>query len=159
MGAKPQEVILRKMEAADVDDVVEIEELSFARPWTRESIAGEVVNKAAFYTVAESGGRVIAYAGAWLVIDEAHITNVAVHPDFRGKGIGEAVTRELIRLCAGVDIKLMYLEVRVSNKAAISLYKKLGFKILSVRKKYYEDNGEDAFVMFAIFDGTNPVLV
>lgn len=151
-GLDQGEITLRKMALSDVEDVVEIEKACFHNPWTRKSVEKETLNKAAVYIVAQLDGRVRAYAGAWLVIDEAHITNIAVHPDFRGRGFGEAVTCELLSRCKNLGIYYAYLEVRVSNKAAIGLYKKLGFKILSVRKKYYEDNGEDAYVMFIILD-------
>ncbi|MGI5898796.1 MAG: ribosomal protein S18-alanine N-acetyltransferase [Christensenellales bacterium] len=143
---------LRKMALSDVEDVLEIENASFYNPWSRKSVEKETLNKAAVYIVVEADRRVRAYAGAWLVIDEAHITNIAVHPEFRGRGLGRAVTWELLLRCRDMGIAYAYLEVRVSNEAAIGLYKKLGFKILSVRKKYYEDNGEDAYVMFIILD-------
>ena len=92
-------------------------------------------------------GVVSAYAGTWLIIDEGHITNIAVHPDKRGKGYGTNVTSAMMQAAVDVGVQYMTLEVRVSNEPALALYKKLGFKKAGVRKKYYEDNGEDAYIM------------
>ena len=87
------------------------------------------------------------HAGTWLIIDEGHITNIAVHPDKRGKGYGTKVTSAMMQAAVDVGVQYMTLEVRVSNEPALALYKKLGFKKAGVRKKYYEDNGEDAYIM------------
>lgn len=136
------------MELADVDRVLEIERQSFAVPWSREAFVTEVSeNRCARYLVAREDGQAIAYAGMWLVLDEAHITNIAVRKDLRGRGIGETVTRALMQLAADSGIRYMTLEVRRSNLTAQSLYKKLGFLEVGFRKRYYEDNGEDALIM------------
>jgi len=138
---------VRRMELSDLDEIMYIEERSFATPWSRQSMTDEIANKAACYFVVEADGKIVAYAGAWLVIDEAHITNIAVHPDYRGRGYGKLVTRAVLEYAASVDMGYALLEVRVSNRRAICLYKQLGFKVLAIRKRYYEDNGEDAYVM------------
>ena len=139
---------VRLMTLADVDDVQEIEKGCFSVPWSRESFEHEITeNKCARYLVVELDGRVVAYAGTWLVIDEAHITNVAVHPDFRGRGYGELVMRELMQLSSDTGMVWMTLEVRRSNVVAQSLYHKLGFIDVGYRKRYYEDNHEDALIM------------
>lgn len=141
-------VLVRLMTLADVDDVQEIEKGCFSVPWSRESFEHEITeNKCARYLVIELDGRVVAYAGTWLVIDEAHITNVAVHPDFRGRGYGELVMRELMQLSSDTGMVWMTLEVRRSNVVAQSLYHKLGFIDVGYRKRYYEDNREDALIM------------
>lgn len=135
------------MNAADVDAVHEIEVLCFKTPWSKESFLHEVTeNQCARYVVARDGGRAVAYAGCWFIIDEGHITNIAVHPDYRGRGIGEAVTRRLIQLAADTGMVWMTLEVRRSNKIAQNLYHKLGFIDVGYRKRYYE-NSEDALIM------------
>ncbi len=140
-------VIIRKMQAKDIDDVMEIEEATFSTPWSRQAMEQETKNLAAHYIVAEIDERIVAYAGAWLVIDEGHITNIAVHPKYRGRGLGRAVLESLIDHLVSVDISIVLLEVRVSNTVAQKLYKGIGFKQLTRRKGYYEDNGEDAYVM------------
>jgi len=137
----------RPMEYRDIDQILAIENSSFAIPWSREAMESELRNSAARYQVLEENGRVLAYAGAWVVIDEGHVTNVAVHPNARGRGLGKAVLRALIQELLALDVCYMTLEVRVSNLPAISLYKRLGFKKAGLRKGYYEDNREDAYIM------------
>lgn len=135
------------MTAADVDAVCAIEEATFARPWSRASIENELTNSCARYVVLRRGGETVGYAGMWLVIDEAHITNVAIRKDLRGQGLGEKLMRALIQLAADSGMIWMTLEVRRSNAAAQGLYRKLGFVDVGWRKRYYEDNGEDALLM------------
>ena len=135
------------MTVEDVDAVHEIETLCFKTPWSRESFLREVTeNECARYVVLREGGRAIAYAGVWFVLDEGHITNIAVHPDWRGRGCGEKVTRGLIQLAADSGMNWMTLEVRRSNKIAQNLYHKVGFIDVGYRKRYYE-NAEDALIM------------
>lgn len=135
------------MTAADVDAVCAIEEATFARPWSRASIENELTNSCARYVVLRRSGETVGYAGMWLVIDEAHITNVAIRKDLRGQGLGEKLMRALIQLAADSGMIWMTLEVRRSNAAAQGLYRKLGFVDVGWRKRYYEDNGEDALLM------------
>lgn len=141
------EITVGLMTEADVDAVHEIETLCFKTPWSRESILREVQeNQCARYMVLREDGKAIAYAGVWFIIDEGHITNIAVHPDKRGMGYGERVTRDMIQLAADSGMVWMTLEVRRSNKAAQALYHKLGFIDVGYRKRYYE-NSEDALIM------------
>ena len=135
------------MTAADVDGMHEIEQATFATPWSRKSIENELTNACARYLVARAGGEVVGYAGMWLVIDEAHITNVAVHADMRGRGLGKALMESLIQLAADSGMIWMTLEVRRSNKVAQNLYRRFGFIDVGYRKRYYEDNQEDALLM------------
>ena len=135
------------MTAADVDAVCAIEAATFARPWSRASIENELTNSCARYVVLRRGGETVGYAGMWLVIDEAHVTNVAIRKDLRGQGLGEKLMRALIQLAADSGMIWMTLEVRRSNAAAQGLYRKLGFVDVGWRKRYYEDNGEDALLM------------
>lgn len=135
------------MTVEDVDDVHAIETACFPTPWSRRSFLNEVTgNTAARYVVLREEGHVIAYAGMWLVIDEAHITNIAVRPDRQGMGYGERITKALIQLAADCGMHWVTLEVRRSNARAQALYHKLGFKDIGCRRNYYE-NKEDALLM------------
>ena len=138
-------VRIQPMKAEDLEHVWEIEKLSFSLPWSIESLRLEVEeNQCAKYYVIKLDDRLVAYAGMWIVLDEAHITNIAVHPDYRGKGFGRMILKTLIGVAKDIGMERMTLEVRVSNMAAISLYKSLGFEDAGVRRGYYADNGEDA---------------
>ncbi len=143
------ELWVRPMKSEDIDEVLKIERLCFSTPWSYQAFKSEIEgNHCARYVVAEREGHVIGYGGMWIILDEAHITNVAVHPHYRGKGIGEALMKALINTAAQLKITSMTLEVRVSNKIAQNLYEKLGFMGVGVRKGYYTDNGEDALIMW-----------
>ena len=142
------ETVIRFMRLKDVDQVAEIEQATFARPWSRESFRQELErNVAARYLVAETEGRVAGYAGAWVILDESHITNIAVKEAFRGRGIGKQLTRALLQYLSNLGASYATLEVRVSNERAQNLYKGLGFVSVGKRKRYYEDNQEDAWLM------------
>ena len=142
------EVLIRRMRLSDVDAVAAIEQATFARPWSRESFRQEMErNKAARYMVALRDGRIIGYAGAWIILDESHITNIAVAEAERGHGVGRKLTEALMQYISNLGAAYATLEVRVSNERAQSLYKGLGFVSVGKRKRYYEDNGEDAWLM------------
>ena len=143
-----EQVEVRPMQLSDLDAIMEIEHLSFSIPWSRASFEQELSeNRCARYLVVAVGGKPVGYAGMWLVLDEGHITNVAIHPDFRGRGLGETLMRALIQLAADTSLTWMTLEVRRSNAIAQSLYRKLGFIDVGYRKRYYADNKEDALIM------------
>jgi ribosomal-protein-alanine N-acetyltransferase len=125
-----------------------IENEIFPSPWSMESFIGEINNEAANYIVMTHDDEVIGYGGMWKVLDEGHITNIAVTKSFQGKGLGRALVEEMIDMAEKLGIKHVTLEVRVSNEKAIGLYKKLGFEIAGTRKRYYADNNEDAYVMW-----------
>ena len=135
------------MTAADVDGMHQVEQATFAVPWSRASIEAELTNPCARYLVARENGEVIGYAGMWLVIDEGHVTNVAVRADKRGQGLGKELMKQLIQLAADSGMIWMTLEVRRSNKVAQNLYHTFGFVDVGYRKRYYEDNQEDALLM------------
>lgn len=140
-------IVYRRMTLEDVPQVHEIELKTFHTPWSYQSFVDEMTtNKCARYIVAEENGRILAYAGAWLIFEEGHITNIAVEASQRGRGIGAGVTRALLQYAANMGVQYMTLEVRRSNLIAQSLYKKVGFIEVGVRKRYYEDNGEDAYL-------------
>ena len=140
-------IIYRRMTLDDVPQVHEIELNTFHTPWSYQSFVDEMTtNKCARYIAAEEDGKILGYAGAWLIFEEGHITNIAVEQSQRGRGIGAGVTRALMQYAANMGVQYMTLEVRKSNTVAQSLYKKMGFIELGVRKRYYEDNGEDAYL-------------
>jgi len=132
-----------------IDDIVVIENLSFKIPWSKESIKQEITeNKFAIYLSALVCGRVVGYAGMWSVCGEGHITNIAVHPEYRQNGIGSLLLESLIDIAKKEGISRMTLEVRKSNFVARKLYRKYGFEECGMRKSYYADNGEDAIIMW-----------
>ena len=142
------EPVIRFMRLKDVDAVATIEQETFARPWSRESFRQELTRNAiARYLVAEEDGEILGYAGAWVILDESHITNIAVREEARGRGIGRKLTAELLQSLSNLGACYATLEVRVSNQRAQNLYQSLGFVSVGKRKRYYEDNNEDAFLM------------
>ena len=143
------DLIVRQAEEKDIKPMAEMDILCFSAPWSEVSFEKEIKeNHLAFYIVAEVDGSMVGYAGLWCIVDEGHITNVAVHPDYRRKGIGEALVSVLLEHTIKSGILSHTLEVRASNEAAISLYTKFGFQPAGLRKNYYEDNGEDAIIMW-----------
>lgn len=148
MAYEGDKVVFRLMKEADIPGILRIETSSFSVPWTKKAFADELENDLAHYLVAEIDGAVVAYAGAWIIFDEAHITNVAVLPERRGQSLGEKIMREMIAYTAGRDVVSMTLEVRPSNTAAVRLYEKLGFVRAGVRKGYYSAPAEDAVIMW-----------
>jgi [ribosomal protein S18]-alanine N-acetyltransferase len=132
----------------DIPTVLEIERASFATPWPAEAFQQELRhNRLARYTVARQGNAVVGYAGVWLMVDEAHITTFAVHPDWRRQGIGRRLLLAMLIVAEELQAVRMTLEVRVSNLAAQALYLAHGFAIAGRRERYYTDDGEDAYVM------------
>lgn len=146
-------ITYRKMTMEDIDQVLLIEEEAFAHPWTREAFEHEMTtNLYSYYLVAETEEQdIVGYCGMWIVLDESHITNVAVAERMRGHRIGEGLMREAIRIVKEQQGVLMTLEVRVSNTVAKNLYYKLGFQDGGIRKNYYTDTQEDALVMWVEF--------
>jgi [ribosomal protein S18]-alanine N-acetyltransferase len=141
--------VFRYMKEEDIDQILEVEYASFTTPWSREAFYNEIYNnKFAVYLVLEEDQKIVGYCGAWIVIDEAHVTNIAVLPAYRGKKLGEALLRKMISVAEEMGARSMTLEVRVTNHAAQSLYRKLGFQDGGIRKNYYSDNQEDALVMW-----------
>lgn len=133
----------------DIQGIFEVSNLSFKLPWSIESIESEINNPLAKYIVAKDmeSNKVLGFIGIWIILGEGDITNIAVHPGFRKLGIGEKLLSSMIDLCDSLDCNIINLEVRSSNLPAISLYKKLNFLEVGLRKGYYEDNKEDAILM------------
>jgi ribosomal-protein-alanine N-acetyltransferase len=141
--------VFRYMKEEDIDQILEVEQASFATPWSREAFYNEIFNnKFAVYIVLEEDQKIVGYVGAWVVIDEAHVTNVAILPEYRGRKLGEALLRKMMTFAKDMGARSMTLEVRVTNHVAQSLYRKLGFQNGGIRKNYYSDNQEDGLVMW-----------
>ncbi|WP_251555480.1 ribosomal protein S18-alanine N-acetyltransferase [Neobacillus muris] len=139
----------RYMRDEDIDQVLAVEHASFTMPWSREAFYNELHNnKFAVYLVLEHGDQIVGYCGVWIVLDEAHITNVAILPEYRGRKLGDAMMRKLMATAREMGARSMTLEVRVTNYVAQSLYRKMGFQNGGIRKNYYSDNQEDALVMW-----------
>ncbi len=143
-------VIIKPMEDDDVDAIISIEEESYgAHHWSKESFLQELNNDLAYYySLFSPDGNLAGYAGTWHILDEAHITNIAVAKNYRRKKYGQALLKRVIEDCLKEKVKYITLEVRVSNKPAIGLYSKFGFTSFGTRKKYYQDNDEDALIMW-----------
>lgn len=138
------------MDSRNVEGAYEVEKLSFEQPWTRTSFYEELKNPNAHYMVIEEeeSGKIVAFGGFWKILDQAHICNIAVHPDYRGLGIGSRIVEALLKRGKELHITETTLEVRESNKVARNLYGKYGFKIGGIRKEYYADNREDALILW-----------
>lgn len=144
------EIFISKMTSEDIEKVVEIEAEAYGNHhWSKSSFYDEMQNNLAKYYVAKtSDGDLVAYAGTWHIIDEGHITTIAVKNSHLRQHIGEALIVKILEDCYKEGIKYLTLEVRVSNTPAIGLYTKYGFNSLGTRKGYYQDNNEDALIMW-----------
>ena len=141
-------VAIEPMAEQHVAAVTEIDRLSNGAPWSADSFSREILNSQAHYFVSMDSGQVTGFAGFWTLVDEAHVTTIAVRPECRGRGIGRALMEHLLRTAALLGMTCATLEVRVSNEKAIKLYESLGFLNSGVRKNYYPDNREDAVIMW-----------
>jgi len=140
------------MDLSHLDEVYVIECQSFAIPWTKNDLRKEMSeNKHATYKVAINGDKIAGYAGMWQVVNEGHITNIAVSENHRRLGIASKLIEALTAHAKAQTLIGLTLEVRVSNEAAINLYKKYGFKPEGIRKEYYADTREDALLMWKYF--------
>jgi len=143
-------VVIEPMRVRNLDAVLTIERVSFPTPWSRYAYLSELLeNDRAHYVVARTAdGKVAGYLGLWMIVDEGHITTIAVHPAYRGRGVGRqllAAAERIVQAQGGVRLTL---EVRVSNYAAYSLYQKFGYVNVGIRPGYYRDNNEDAIIMW-----------
>ena len=136
-----------KMNESHVSQVAELEKICFSDPWSENSVASELKNKLALWLVAEESGRVAGYIGSQTCGDESDVMNVAVHPDFRRRGMAEALVNSLTEELKKIESRCLTLEVRASNVPAIALYEKLGFVEIGRRKNYYRNPREDALIM------------
>jgi len=161
---------LRYMTVDDIPQVVEVDKLSFPLPWSYRSYVFEITDNGSSHMVAleapaepsHNGGllgalrrlggqpqtrRIAGYGGFWFITGESHISTIAVHPAFRGRGLGELLLAGMLSRSVELKAEYVVLEVRVSNQTAINLYQKYSFEIVGQRKRYYRDNNEDAYLM------------
>ena len=137
------------MNVSDIPGVQVIERHSFPTPWSMRAFVSEITeNDCAHYLVMRKGQLVVGYVGMWLILDEGHITNIAVHPAWRRQGVGTRLLKAIAAHAYRLGARKMTLEVRRSNYQAQALYHKLGYSTIGVRPGYYLDNGEDALIMW-----------
>lgn len=147
--------VVRQATKADAEVIYAIETDSFSTPWSLESVIRELEEqKERIYFLVEEDGQAVAYAGAWMVYDEGQITNIAVRPESRREGYGAIVTRKLIKELFNRGMTEIFLEMRVSNIAALALYRRLGFTVKGIRKSYYTNPTEDAYIMSLVKEET-----
>ena len=142
-------ILIRKMVHSDIASLMEVEKSSFSVPWSEKSFKDELQNDAAVYFVALHGEKVIGYIGMWDVSGEGDITNIAVHPEYRGRGIGKQLLKSVFCEAGKRGLCTLTLEVRESNAIARQLYTSCGFSAVGMRKNYYSDNRENAVIMTA----------
>ncbi|HEY0797507.1 MAG TPA: ribosomal protein S18-alanine N-acetyltransferase [Candidatus Baltobacteraceae bacterium] len=146
----PQRLTISRMTAADIRAVMRIESLSFATTWPQNAFASELNdNRLAHYSVGRIGSEIVAYGGIWVILEDSHITTIAVHPDWRSRKYGELMLVHLLEEAIAQNASWMTLEVRETNVSAQNLYRKYGFTVVSTRRGYYSDNSENALVMWA----------
>lgn len=147
---RPERMEIVRMSTNDIPDVSRIERVSFTTVWPTDAFYNELsTNKLAHYFVGRLDGKIVAYGGIWVILEDSHITTVAVEPNLRGRGLGEAMVLKLIDEGIERGAAWMTLEVRESNVSAQQLYRKYGFTTVTTRKGYYSDDNESALVMWA----------
>ena len=140
-------MIITNLKDNHVSQVAQLEKLCFSDPWSENSVASELKNPLSLWLVAEVDGAVAGYVGSQTVMDETDMMNIAVHPDYRRQGIAIALIEALIDGLKQKGSHYLTLEVRTSNENARSLYKKLGFCEVGIRKNYYRNPKEDAIIL------------
>jgi ribosomal-protein-alanine N-acetyltransferase len=146
----PRRLDISPMVLDDIPAILQIEELSFVSTWPPNAFVNELRdNKLAHYFTGRLDGRIVAYGGIWVILEDSHVTTIAVHPDVRGQRLGEEMLVHLLDQAIERDASWVTLEVRESNEVAQKLYRKYGFTIVSTRRGYYSDNNESALVMWA----------
>jgi ribosomal-protein-alanine N-acetyltransferase len=141
-------ITIQRMQIGDVEDVAKLDARCFPTPWSAGAYYTEIHNPSAYYIVAKTGGKIVGFAGEWLIMDEAHITTIGVAPECRGKKIGERILMNLLEEAIHRGVRRATLEVRRTNTVAQNLYTKYGFHTVAIRKGYYTNNNEDALVMW-----------
>jgi ribosomal-protein-alanine N-acetyltransferase len=145
------------MRAGDLDEVLAIERASFTMPWSRGAFLYEIEqNRVARCRVVRDGDELVGYVCVWEIADEVHVTNIAVHPAHRRRGIARGLLQLLLTEARARDLRLVVLEVRPSNHQAIALYESFGFRVTGRRRGYYYDTGEDALVMETRLETASP---
>jgi [ribosomal protein S18]-alanine N-acetyltransferase len=146
----PRRLDITPMVPDDIPAVLHIETLSFQSTWPANAFANELRdNKLAHYFVGRVDGRIVAYGGIWVILEDSHVTTIAVHPEMRGQRLGEEMLVHLLDEAIERGASWITLEVRETNDVAQRLYRKYGFTVVSTRRGYYSDNNESALVMWA----------
>ena len=140
-------MLIRPMEISDIEQVADIEKASFSMPWSPQGFKDAMDMERNILLVAQEGDYILGYVCTYVVLDEGELTNIAVRPDSRGRGIGRMLMEELLKKAVDAGVKTIVLEARVSNTAAIKLYEQMGFRKLGIRKNFYEQPVEDALIM------------
>lgn len=140
-------VQIREMQIDDLEEVMEIENNNFSKPWTETGFFSFLIRNDTLFLVAEKNENICGYCGVVMVTDEGDITNVAVSKQYQNQGIGGMLVDELIHRTKEAGVTRLFLEVRASNRPAIHLYQKKGFEQNGIRKNYYEAPVEDALLM------------
>ena len=146
------DLIFERMTEQHVSRVAELEKQCFSTPWSETALSEELSNKFARFFVALLNGEIVGYIGAHNILGEVYITNVAVFPEYRKNGFGEALIKRLIEMVKKENADFITLEVRKSNISAIKLYEKCGFCAVGERKSFYEKPCEDAILMTKNFN-------
>jgi ribosomal-protein-alanine N-acetyltransferase len=148
--ARLSQAVVGNMTESDLDEVLAIERQSFPSAWSRASYERELTNRSSYYFTARLGGSLVGYVGMWIVMDEAHITTLAVHPAYRRRGLGGRLLAHLIELARRHGASRVTLEVRERNHAAIAMYRKFGFTRKGLLPGYYGDTRENGLVMWKL---------
>lgn len=147
-------MLIRAMDINDLERIVELEQLLFTSTWDVSDFMYEILeNQFSYNYVLEVDGQIVGYVGIWIMYEQSQITTVGIDPHYQGHGYGRMLMEEMIALAISQGCEVMSLEVRVSNHKAISLYKSLGFENQAIRKNYYQDNHEDAYLMVKRLEG------
>ena len=147
-----EKIIIEEMTKAHIDAVCEIENDCFPAPWSRKSFYDELANENAYYFTAAVDGKTVGYGGLWHIVNEGHITNIAVAREYRRNGIGRALVLKMIDFAKKKEMIGLTLEVNINNHSAQRLYSSLGFKPEGMRKNYYAETKEDAVIMWKYFE-------
>lgn len=144
-----EDITIGRADISALDAIMEIETEAFPDPWSRSAMIHELTdNEFGCYFVIRKNGKIVGYCGYWRILEEAHITNIAVASGYRGQGFGRRLLLYVLLYAAESGAESMTLEVRPSNAAAVALYESLGFRVEGIRRKYYTNNGEDALIMW-----------
>jgi len=141
--------MIRLMKQEDLLAVHAIESETFPTPWSYDAFKEELVNDKACYLVMEEEGKLIGYGGFWKILDEGHVTNIAIQEAYRGRGLGKRLIKAMMTTAKDMNIQRVTLEVRESNEIALKVYTTLGFYIEGKRSRYYTNPSEDALIMWA----------
>ncbi len=141
------EILIREMRVSDIPEVLQIERMSFSTPWSENAFLNEIYKLYSLTKAAVIGDNIIGYICVNHIIDEGHILNLAVHPDFRMRGIATKLVEEILDELKEIDCRYSYLEVRASNLGARKFYERFGFRVAGTRRNYYTSPNEDAVIM------------